>query len=109
MLFLPATEPNLRAVLSYYSSTVTLDAEGDVHLINNTVEGLGRHLFLESFFENLPSIGQSSRAELLLSNLDSPIIGSTEIRPLSDFTPKSDDNIEAEPFHMVKRHWSKFF
>lgn len=62
LLFLPAAKPNLRAVLSYYSSTVTLDAEGDVHLTNDTVEGLGTHLFFEPLFENFPGIGQSSRA-----------------------------------------------
>lgn len=87
LLFLPATKPNLRAVLSYYSSTVTLDAEGDVHLTNNTVEGLGRYLFFEPLFENLPGIGQSSRAELLPSNLESPMNGSSKVCPLSDLTP----------------------
>ena len=71
LLFLPAAKPNLRAVLSYYSSTVTLNAEGDVHLTNDTVEGLGRYLFFEPLFENFPGIGQSSRAEMLPSNLAS--------------------------------------
>lgn len=69
LLFLPATKPNLRAVLSYYSSTVKLDAEGDVHLTSDTAEGLGRHLFFESLFESIPAIGQSSRAQLFPLNL----------------------------------------
>lgn len=87
LLFLPAAKPSLRAVLSYYSSTVTLDAEGDVHLTNDTFAGLGRHLFFESLFENFPGIGQSSRAEMLPSNLESSLNGFSEICPLSDLIP----------------------
>ena len=40
LLFIPATKANLRAVLSYYSSTATVNQEGDVH-INDTTKGLG--------------------------------------------------------------------
>ncbi|KAF6235999.1 hypothetical protein HO173_005627 [Letharia columbiana] len=41
LLFIPANTPNLRAVLSYYSSTVTVNPEGDVHVSDDNVEGLG--------------------------------------------------------------------
>jgi hypothetical protein len=40
LLFIPATKTNLRAVLSYYSATATVNQEGDVH-INDTMQGLG--------------------------------------------------------------------
>lgn len=40
LLFIPAGTPNLRAVLSYYSSTATVNPEGDVH-INDSLQGLG--------------------------------------------------------------------
>ncbi|KAL9599489.1 MAG: hypothetical protein Q9219_003828 [cf. Caloplaca sp. 3 TL-2023] len=40
LLFIPATTPNLRAVLSYYSSTVMVNAEGDVHVSDEAVEGI---------------------------------------------------------------------
>jgi solute carrier family 25 phosphate transporter 23/24/25/41 len=40
LLFIPATKANLRAVLSYYSSTATVNQEGDVH-INDATKGLG--------------------------------------------------------------------
>ncbi|KAL8804417.1 MAG: hypothetical protein Q9223_005741 [Gallowayella weberi] len=53
LLFIPATTPNLRAVLSYYSSTVMVNAEGDVHVSDEAVEGIGRRHFLSRFIESL--------------------------------------------------------
>ena len=50
LLFIPANAPSLRAVLSYYSSTVTVNPEGDVHVSDETVEGLGKDQFLTSLF-----------------------------------------------------------
>lgn len=41
LLFLPAETPGLKAVLSYYSSTVKLNAEGDSVLRHETVQSLG--------------------------------------------------------------------
>jgi solute carrier family 25 phosphate transporter 23/24/25/41 len=41
LLFLPAETPELKAVLSYYSSTVKLNAEGDIVLRDETVQSLG--------------------------------------------------------------------
>lgn len=40
LLFIPATKANLRAVLSYYTATATVNQEGDVH-INDSMQGLG--------------------------------------------------------------------
>ncbi|TVY91126.1 Calcium-binding mitochondrial carrier [Lachnellula willkommii] len=47
LLFLPThTEtPELQAVLSYYSSTITLNSEGDSNVSEETLEGLGRTRF----------------------------------------------------------------
>ncbi|KAL8912548.1 MAG: hypothetical protein Q9171_002489 [Xanthocarpia ochracea] len=53
LLFIPATTPNLRAVLTYYSSAVTVNAEGDVHVSDEAVEGIGRRLFLSRFIKSL--------------------------------------------------------
>ena len=36
--------------MSYYSSTVTVNAEGDVHVSNETVEGLGNTQFFQAMF-----------------------------------------------------------
>ncbi|KAL9000096.1 MAG: hypothetical protein Q9169_001171 [Polycauliona sp. 2 TL-2023] len=53
LLFMPAPTPNLRAVLTYYSSTVTVNAEGDVHVSDEAVEGIGIRHFLSRFIESL--------------------------------------------------------
>ncbi|KAI4142382.1 MAG: hypothetical protein L6R39_004956 [Caloplaca ligustica] len=53
LLFIPATRPNLRAVLSYYTSAVTVDAEGDVHVSDETAEGIGRRRSHSSFIQSL--------------------------------------------------------
>lgn len=50
LLFIPAQAPGLKAVLSYYSSTVTVNSEGDVQVSDESVEGLGRHHFLTTLF-----------------------------------------------------------
>lgn len=41
LLFIPSGVPNLRAILSYYSATANVNAEGDVH-INDTLQGFGK-------------------------------------------------------------------
>ena len=51
LLFIPASNASLRAVLSYYSSTATMNQEGDVH-INDATQGIGRppgslHIFIQ--------------------------------------------------------------
>lgn len=61
LLFIPATAPNLRAVLSYYSSTVQLNAEGDVHVTDDTVEGSGKTQFPRNLLGALFSIVKPSQ------------------------------------------------
>lgn len=56
LLFIPANAPGLKAVISYYSSTVTLNPEGDVHVSNDTTQGLGMHQFLTTFFGSIVNI-----------------------------------------------------
>ena len=54
LLFIPATAPNLRAVLSYFSATVKVNLEGDVTLSDDTIQGLGTtQRFLHSLFGSL--------------------------------------------------------
>ncbi|KAI4277355.1 MAG: hypothetical protein LQ337_001846 [Flavoplaca oasis] len=60
LLFIPAPTPNLRAVLTYYSSTVTVNAEGDVHVSDEAVEGIGRRHLLSRFFESLFAMFRAS-------------------------------------------------
>ena len=56
LLFIPAPSPNLKAILSYYTSTVTFNPEGDVHVSDETIQGLGRAKFLNTFFGSLVAI-----------------------------------------------------
>ncbi|KAF2842140.1 calcium dependent mitochondrial carrier protein-like protein [Patellaria atrata CBS 101060] len=44
LLFIPASAPNLEAVMSYFSSTVKVNPEGDVLISDDTIEGLGYFL-----------------------------------------------------------------
>lgn len=41
LLFIPATTPNLKAVLSYYSSTMKMNPEGDAQISDDVIDGLG--------------------------------------------------------------------
>ncbi|KAI9703807.1 MAG: hypothetical protein M1836_007577 [Candelina mexicana] len=50
LLFIPVNTPGLKAVLSYYTSTVTLNPEGDVAISGDTVEGLGTKINFPSTF-----------------------------------------------------------
>jgi solute carrier family 25 (mitochondrial phosphate transporter), member 23/24/25/41 len=60
LLFLPTHAPNLRNILSYYDSTVKLNAEGDVHLSEEALSGLGtpRHSLAMSLFGAIMSIAR---------------------------------------------------
>lgn len=62
LLFIPANTPNLRAVLSYYTSTVTVNAEGDVHVSDNTVEGLGKHKFPRNLYGAIFGIAKTPKS-----------------------------------------------
>ncbi|KAL8732494.1 MAG: hypothetical protein Q9166_002708 [cf. Caloplaca sp. 2 TL-2023] len=73
LLFIPATTPNLRAVLSYYSSVVTVNAEGDVHVSDEAVEGIGRRHFLSRFVDSfLATIGASPSSTKPKTSVRSP-------------------------------------
>lgn len=41
LLFMPAKDPGLRAILSYFSTGVKVSAEGDVTVNDETIESLG--------------------------------------------------------------------
>jgi solute carrier family 25 phosphate transporter 23/24/25/41 len=64
----------LKEVLSYYSSTITLNAEGDTSISEETLEGLGRKSFLSALFGIImkmaepPKLSRLRPAESHLSN-----------------------------------------
>ncbi|KAI9821827.1 MAG: hypothetical protein M1827_002409 [Pycnora praestabilis] len=62
LLFIPVNTPGLKAILSYYTSTVTVNPEGDVAIHGDTVEGLGtRPQFPTSLFGAILSIASPQR------------------------------------------------
>lgn len=61
LLFIPTSVPNLKAILSYYSSTVTVNAEGDVHVSDETIEGIGTRKFLTTLFGALFALSQPQK------------------------------------------------
>ncbi|KAF2120832.1 calcium dependent mitochondrial carrier protein-like protein [Lophiotrema nucula] len=54
LLFIPATAPNLKAVISYFQATVKLNAEGDVQ-VDDSLQGMGgyKQLFLNALFGSI--------------------------------------------------------
>ena len=75
---MPAHAPTLRSVLSYYSSSVTINPEGDVHVSNENVrEGLGKLHFLRILFGAVPRIFQVSQP----SKQSSPTVSSSPSVP----------------------------
>ncbi|KAH0545583.1 hypothetical protein FGG08_000414 [Glutinoglossum americanum] len=50
LLFIPQHTPGLKAVLSYFSSTVTVNPEGDVQISDEKAEGLGTPIDFPSTF-----------------------------------------------------------
>ncbi|KAH3933717.1 hypothetical protein HBI56_144860 [Parastagonospora nodorum] len=54
LLFIPASAPNLHAVMSYFSATMKVNQEGDVLVSDDTIHGLGTaQRFLQFFFGSL--------------------------------------------------------
>lgn len=63
LLFIPADAKSLRAVLSYYSATASVNQEGDVH-INDSLQGLGIYaLFISPLFV-MKHTGNMSSADI---------------------------------------------
>lgn len=54
LLFLPASAPGLNAVLQYYTSTISINAEGDTQLSDENIAGLGTApTFISSLFDSI--------------------------------------------------------
>ncbi|KAF4628020.1 hypothetical protein G7Y89_g10133 [Cudoniella acicularis] len=64
LLFLPTNTqtPELKEILSYYSSTISINAEGDTSISEETLEGLGRATFLSALFGVIIKIAEPPKA-----------------------------------------------
>ncbi len=81
LIFIPAGTPNLRAVLSYYSSTATLNPEGDVH-INDSLQGLGNYYHFQNthFYDTLLNTYLCSSNPLLAMALVTVLVSSQSLQ-----------------------------
>ncbi|KAJ9667459.1 hypothetical protein H2201_002327 [Coniosporium apollinis] len=68
LIFLPTHTTTLQSVLSYYSSTVQVNPEGDVVISDETIQGLGTKLF-NSFFGSIVSIAKPPRRQMVFDEI----------------------------------------
>ncbi len=81
LIFIPAGTPNLRAVLSYYTSTTTLNPEGDVN-INDSLQGLGKYHHFQNthFYDTLLNTYLCSSNTLLAMALVTVLVSSPSLQ-----------------------------
>ncbi|EDN99403.1 hypothetical protein SS1G_02257 [Sclerotinia sclerotiorum 1980 UF-70] len=114
LLFLPATASTqpLKAVLSYYQSAVSVNAEGDTSIREDTLEGLGTKTnFLKLLFGAVFSIAESHRGRastIHIGEAPSPISSNkktakmdmAEIQALNAIDPVDDEyGRDIDPIH----------
>lgn len=98
LLFLPTDTPGLKAVLSYYSSSVTLTAEGDTQFSDETVEGIGTHSsflpsFISTLFGSIANIASPPKPRPPVSLYDTDA-SATTLNPLASTCPAMSDASE---------------
>ena len=93
---MPTPVPSLKAVLSYYSSTVSVNPEGDVHITNETVHGLGRRTFPTSLFGSFAAITNPPKPRTYTQQ---PSISVTQPRILDQGAPKPETEPSSFPWN----------
>lgn len=101
LLFIPANTPSLRAVLSYFSSTVTVNAEGDVNALSESAEGLGNNQFFKIMFGAFSNITRPpSKSEPMI-----PLRPTREsMDAVQDFNRSDTTNPSGEPEDILSEH-----
>ncbi|RFU31382.1 hypothetical protein B7463_g4949, partial [Scytalidium lignicola] len=107
LLFLPTNDdtPPLKAVLSYYTATVTLNAEGDTSISEDTLEGLGRApKFLKILFGAILNIATSQRISSFPENTQTepPI-------PIDSVRRGGEDTYDLKQAHVMGDHQNTNF
>lgn len=103
LLFIPASAPNLQAVMSYYNAALKVNAEGDALVSDDNIQGLGTsqrflRFFLGSLFlvAKTPPYGFTSDHVVPLDMASAPNSAfSQALPPRSDYG--EDDSLETEP------------
>ena len=105
LLFIPANTPNLRAILSYYSSTVTVNPEGDVHVSDDTVESLGKKKFPWTIFAALFGLTKPASSQVRVTSASPAIeqlaLAQATINTVQINSPcdSRDQDAQSEAFH----------
>lgn len=100
LLFIPAGTPNLRAVLSYYSSSATVNQEGDVN-INDSLQGLGNYDQFRNtqFYDTLISTYLASSNTLLAMAFITVLTSSSGLQESFDIDEEEVENGVLQGLH----------
>ncbi|RDL37343.1 Mitochondrial carrier [Venustampulla echinocandica] len=92
LLFLPTNTntPQLKEILSYYSSTITINSEGDTAISEETLEGLGRTTFLSALFGSILRIAETPKP---LRSVPTATWQPEAIWEVTSGTPGADDDM----------------
>lgn len=86
-MFLPSNSTDLKAVLSYYSSYVVVNPEGDVHVSDEANQGIGTNAFLQTLFGVL----------FLIANQNSKHIRTPTLEPLNNVRASTIQHRQTSP------------
>lgn len=110
LLFIPAHTPNLRAVLSYYSSTVKVNPEGDVHISDDTIHSTGTPLqfLMQSLFGAIITIAKPPTRTMPYDSGPVAIEWETQAPlPMAQFSSETDSP-EIHPPTLPDTGWAKW-
>ncbi|KAF1995924.1 mitochondrial carrier [Amniculicola lignicola CBS 123094] len=103
LLFMPATAPDLKEVISYFSASTRVNPEGDAQISDDVIQGLGiTHRFLNTFFGSIflvaktpPTTSPSSEHTTMyeISEVATPAIK----HPASQLLPPQPDVSDLSP------------
>lgn len=96
LLFIPASEPSLGAVMSYFSATTKVNQEGDVLISDDTIQGLGTaQRFLRFLFGSLFLVAHAPSYKPLAPEHHAPLDGGSTSNSALAFQgtlpPRSDE------------------
>ena len=94
LLFIPVDNPGLKAVLTYYATSVKVNPEGDVHVSDETRQGAGTQT--SSPFSLLTILGLHPRPRIRHRPPDPPVGGPTAaaLAPDVDVVSQTPETLE---------------
>jgi len=105
LLFIPANAPGLKAVFAYYQSTAKLNSEGDVHINDEAIQGLGTVLgfFKSSLFGAVTQLVKPSQSHAGGSNtMPIPAWEGASQPSFHGQTSEGEEDIKDDPFIPIR-------